>query len=57
MSRRKLLEEQQRADAADVRKSIVPGRRHQRPRRLGAGVSAPSWILAAASRACCMCPK
>ena len=38
VSRRKHLEEQQRASAADVRKSIVPGRGARRTGRIGTGL-------------------
>ena len=57
VSRRKQLEEEQRASAAAVRKSIVPGAVLTRPGRHRCSTSAPSWTWAAASRACSTCPK
>ncbi len=53
VSRRALLEEQQRASAADVRRSIVAGRGAHGPRRRRCATSAPSSISAPASRGCC----
>ena len=57
VSRRKLLEEQQRAERRGRAQVDRAGRGASPAASSRCRTSAPSWISAAASRACCTCPK